>query len=92
MRGSPLDVLVMPTTSIVAPTIAEVADEKVFAARNAAVLRNTSIINFFDLCAISLPLPTPPTSMPVGLMLIARNGQDRSLLRIAAATMQLFSA
>ena len=91
-RLTPLDVLVMPTTSIVAPTIAEVADEKVFAARNAAVLRNTSIINFFDLCAISLPLPTPPTSMPVGLMLIARNGQDRSLLRIAAATMQLFSA
>jgi aspartyl-tRNA(Asn)/glutamyl-tRNA(Gln) amidotransferase subunit A len=91
-RLTPLDVLVMPTTSIVAPTIAEVADEKVFAARNAAVLRNTSIVNFFDLCAISLPLPTRAPAMPVGLMLIARNGQDRSLLRIAAATMQLFSA
>jgi aspartyl-tRNA(Asn)/glutamyl-tRNA(Gln) amidotransferase subunit A len=91
-RLMPLDVLVMPTTAIVAPTIAEVADEKVFAARNAAVLRNTSIVNFFDLCAISLPLPTRAPAMPVGLMLIARNGQDRSLLRIAAATMQLFSA
>ena len=50
-RLAALDALVMPTTSIVAPTIAEVADPKVFAARNAAVLRNTSIINFFDLCA-----------------------------------------
>jgi aspartyl-tRNA(Asn)/glutamyl-tRNA(Gln) amidotransferase subunit A len=89
---APRDVLVMPTTSIVAPTIAEVSDEKVFAARNAAVLRNTSIVNFFDLCAISLPLPMLPTAMPTGLMLIARNGQDRRLLRIAAATMQLFSA
>ena len=55
--------LAMPTTSIVAPTIAEVADPNVFAARNAAVLRNTSIINFFDLCAISLPLPD--TQLPV---------------------------
>ena len=91
-RLAALDVLLMPTTSIVAPTIAEVEDQKVFAARNAAVLRNTSIVNFFDLCAISLPLPRAPATMPVGLMLVARNGQDRRLLRIAAAAMQLFGA
>ncbi len=91
-RLAMLDVLLMPTTSIVAPTIAEVEDRKVFAARNAAVLRNTSIVNFFDLCAISLPLPTAPDTMPVGLMLVARNGQDRRLLRIAVAAMQLFGA
>ena len=91
-RLSSLDALLMPTTSIVAPTIAEVADTKVFAARNAALLRNTSIINFFDLCAISLPLPPARGALPVGLMLIARNGQDRRLLRVAAAAMQLFSA
>jgi aspartyl-tRNA(Asn)/glutamyl-tRNA(Gln) amidotransferase subunit A len=83
-RLAGLDVLLMPTTSIVAPTIAEVADAKVFAARNAALLRNTAIINFFDLCAVSLPLPVAP-ALPVGLMLIARNGQDDRLLRIAAA-------
>jgi aspartyl-tRNA(Asn)/glutamyl-tRNA(Gln) amidotransferase subunit A len=88
-RLAALDVLVMPTTSIVAPTIAEVADSKVFTARNAALLRNTAIINFFDLCAISLPLPA---ALPVGLMLVARNGQDRRLLRIAAATAPLFAA
>jgi aspartyl-tRNA(Asn)/glutamyl-tRNA(Gln) amidotransferase subunit A len=87
-RLATLDALLMPTTSIVAPTIAEVADSKVFAARNAAVLRNTAIINFFDLCAISLPLKA---ALPVGLMLIARNGHDRRLLRIAAATAQLFA-
>ncbi len=40
-RLGALDVLVMPTTAIVAPTIAEVADPNVFAARNAALLRNT---------------------------------------------------
>jgi len=93
LRLGALDVLVMPTTSIVAPTIAEVAEPSMFAARNAALLRNTAIVNFFDLCAISLPLPgVPLATLPVGLMLIARNGQDRRLLRIAAATAQLFGA
>jgi aspartyl-tRNA(Asn)/glutamyl-tRNA(Gln) amidotransferase subunit A len=87
-RLSALDVIVMPTTSIVAPTIAEVTDPEIFSARNAAVLRNTSIGNFFDLCAISLPLPD--TALPVGLMLLVRNGHDRRLLRIAEAVMQLF--
>jgi aspartyl-tRNA(Asn)/glutamyl-tRNA(Gln) amidotransferase subunit A len=54
-------------------------------------LRNTAIINFFDLCAVSLPLPVAP-ALPVGLMLIARNGQDHRLLDVAAATEQLFAA
>ncbi len=88
LRLAGLDALLMPTTSIVAPTIAEVAEPKIFAARNAALLRNTAIVNFFDLCAISLPLPNTP--LPVGLMLVARNGQDRMLLRIAAAVEKLF--
>jgi aspartyl-tRNA(Asn)/glutamyl-tRNA(Gln) amidotransferase subunit A len=88
-RLAGLDALVMPTTAIVAPTLAEVQDPKVFAARNAAVLRNTSMVNFFDLCAISLPLAA---SLPVGLMLVARNGQDRRLLRMADAVMRLLAA
>jgi aspartyl-tRNA(Asn)/glutamyl-tRNA(Gln) amidotransferase subunit A len=87
-----LDALIMPTTSIVAPTIAEVADTKVFAARNAALLRNTAIVNFFDLCAITLPLAVDRNTLPVGLMLVARNGHDRRLLDIAAAVEQLLGA
>jgi aspartyl-tRNA(Asn)/glutamyl-tRNA(Gln) amidotransferase subunit A len=47
------------------------------------------MVNFFDLCAISLPLPA---SLPVGLMLVARNGQDRPLLRMADAVLRLFAA
>ncbi len=82
-----LDALIMPTTAIVAPTIAEVADPSVFSARNSALLRNTSIGNFFDLCGVSLPLKA---ALPAGLMLLARNGQDRRLLRIAAAVQRLF--
>jgi aspartyl-tRNA(Asn)/glutamyl-tRNA(Gln) amidotransferase subunit A len=80
------DAFVMPTIPIVAPAIAEVAEQKAFADANAIVRRNTVIGNFFDLCAVSLPLPAP---LPVGLMLLARNGDDRKLLRIAAAIMEL---
>jgi aspartyl-tRNA(Asn)/glutamyl-tRNA(Gln) amidotransferase subunit A len=85
-RLAMLDALIMPTTAIVAPTMAEVASD--YAARNFLVLRNTSIGNFFDLCGISLPLKA---ALPVGLMLLARNGQDHALLRIAAAVERLFA-
>jgi len=88
-RLAALDALVMPTTPIVAPTLAEVTDPKDYAVRNTLVLRNTSIGNFFDLCGVSLPLKA---KLPVGLMFMARNGRDRMLLRIAAAVEKAFAS
>jgi aspartyl-tRNA(Asn)/glutamyl-tRNA(Gln) amidotransferase subunit A len=89
-RLADIDVLVMPTTPIVAPTIDEMAAPDHFARKNAMLLRNTSMVNFFDLCAISLPLPRDG-ALPTGLMLIVRNGHDRRLFRIAAAIERLFA-
>ncbi|HWE78313.1 MAG TPA: amidase [Pseudolabrys sp.] len=83
------DVLMMPTCPIVAPTMAEIAAPEDFARRNAMSLRNTSVWNFFDCCAISLPLPRD--GLPVGLMLVARNGHDRELFAIATAVEQVFA-
>lgn len=90
-RISDLDVLAFPTTPIVAPTMDEVAAADEFARKNAMLLRNTVIVNFFDLCAISLPLPREG-GLPTGLMLAARNGDDHRLFRIAAAVERLFAA
>jgi len=90
-RLADLDVLVMPTCPTVAPRLDEVGEPKAFMARNALLLRNTTIVNFFDLTAISLPLPRAG-GLPTGLMLIARNGQDHRLFRIAAAVERLFTA
>jgi aspartyl-tRNA(Asn)/glutamyl-tRNA(Gln) amidotransferase subunit A len=90
-RLSDIDGLVLPTTPIVAPTSAEVSTSEGFTAKNGLVLRNTAIVNFFDLCAISLALPRAG-GLPVGLMLVARNGQDRKLFRMAAAVERLFAA
>jgi len=89
-RLTDLDVLVMPTTPIVAPRVDEVSDPKEFMTRNLLLLRNTTIVNFFDLCAISLPLPREG-GLPAGLMVVARNGHDRRLFRIAAAMEQAFA-
>jgi aspartyl-tRNA(Asn)/glutamyl-tRNA(Gln) amidotransferase subunit A len=77
------DILVMPTCPIVAPTLAEVTAPDEFARKNAMALRNTSVWNFFDCCAISLPVPG--ARLPAGLMLVARNGRDRELFAIAVA-------
>ena len=90
-RLADIDVLVLPTTPIVAPTIEEMTAPDVFARKNAMLLRNTSIWNFFDCCAISLPLPRDG-GLPVGLMLVVRNGHDHRLFRIAAAVERLLAA
>jgi len=90
-RIADLDVLVWPTTPIVAPTMVEVAAADDFARKNAMLLRNTVIVNFFDLCAISIPMRRDG-GLPTGLMLVARNGHDHRLFRIAAAVERLFTA
>jgi aspartyl-tRNA(Asn)/glutamyl-tRNA(Gln) amidotransferase subunit A len=83
-----VDALVMPTTAICAPRFTEVATPETFSVKNLMLLRNPSIVNFFDLCAISLPIPD--TIDQIGLMLVARNGQDRRLFEIALAVERLF--
>src|SRR6478609_810318 len=54
------------------PTMQEVAAPDEFARKNAMLLRNTVIVNFFDLCAISVPIPRG-SGLPAGFMLVARN-------------------
>jgi aspartyl-tRNA(Asn)/glutamyl-tRNA(Gln) amidotransferase subunit A len=80
---SPIDVLALPATAITAPLIAPLeADDKLYNKVDWHILRNTMFGNQFDLTAISLPVPG--CERPVGFMLVARHGQDRRLLEIAA--------
>ena len=90
-RLADLDALVMPTVPIVAPRFEEVETREKYSSCNAALMRTTIIANFFDLCAISLPL-SQDGGLPVGLMLVGRNGEDRRLLRIAAGIEKLLVA
>src|SRR5579863_3885774 len=76
------DALIMPTLPLVAPPIAAFAKDDDYWRLNARILRNTSLINFTDGCAATLPIQTPGTA-PVGLMVVGRGGTDRHILGVA---------
>lgn len=84
------DGLLMPTVPIVAPPIDSVANDESYSAVNLLVLRNPTVINAMDGCAISLPCHEPGDA-PVGLTLAARNDCDRTLLEMALTVEQLVS-
>ena len=82
-RIAPYDALVLPTTANAPPRIADLADDKAFATQNLRALRNCTLINMLDGCAISLPAHREG-EMPVGLMLAAAGGSDRRIFELAA--------
>ena len=82
-RLAPYDALVLPTTANTPPRIADLADDKVFTAANMRSLRNCSLINLIDGCAISLPAHREG-EVPVGFMLAAPGGADRRIFELAA--------
>jgi aspartyl-tRNA(Asn)/glutamyl-tRNA(Gln) amidotransferase subunit A len=82
-RIAPFDALVMPTTANTPPKIADLADDKAFAKENLRALRNCTLINTLDGCAISLPAHREG-EVPVGLMLAAAGGSDRRIFELAA--------
>src|SRR5580693_5778801 len=84
VRLAPYDALVMPTTAITPPRIADLADDKAFTKANLLSLRNCTLINMIDGCAISLPAHREGEA-PVGLMLAASGGSDRRIFELAAA-------
>jgi aspartyl-tRNA(Asn)/glutamyl-tRNA(Gln) amidotransferase subunit A len=79
------DVWLLPTVPRIAPLISSVvSDDAAYFQANASMLRNTSVVNFIDGCALSIPCHLPGEA-PVGLMIAAPAGQDHRLLQIGAA-------
>ncbi|MFZ2296546.1 MAG: amidase family protein, partial [Polaromonas sp.] len=82
-RLSGFDAVLSPTVPIVAPSIASVLnDDDEFFRINGLLLRNTSVVNMLDGCAISLPCHTPD-QLPVGLMLWHAALHDDAVLDLA---------
>ncbi len=89
-RVAPYDALLLPTTAKLLPTtantpaaIADLADDKAFTLQNFRALRNRTLINVLDGCAISLPAHRD-SEVPLGLMLAAAGGSDRRILELAS--------
>lgn len=80
--AAPFDALLMPTCAAVAQPIADLDnDEYAYGAANILMLRNTTVGNFLDTCALSIPCHAPDTG-PVGLMVMAANRHDEWLARV----------
>jgi aspartyl-tRNA(Asn)/glutamyl-tRNA(Gln) amidotransferase subunit A len=84
------EAVLMPTTPIIAPLLEDLETDEAYMRSNQMALRNTSVANFLDRCAISIPCQERGTA-PVGLMLMGAHGEDRRLLKLAAAVETLVS-
>jgi aspartyl-tRNA(Asn)/glutamyl-tRNA(Gln) amidotransferase subunit A len=82
-RLAPYDALLMPTTANTPPRIVDLADDRAFAVANLSSLRNCSLINMIDGCAISIPAHREG-DVPVGVMLASSGGVDRHIFELAA--------
>lgn len=89
-RLAPYDAFLMPTVPIVPPRIDAITNDEQFYTHDALILRNSSIVNFLNGCAISLPCH-PEGEAPVGLTLASTAHTDRHLLRVAYTVEQLLT-
>lgn len=89
--ASGYDAMLMPTTAETAPTIAQTsADDANYFRINSRMLRNPSMVNLFDGCALSVPCHAPGTA-PVGLMIAGTQGSDRRILAIGLAVEEVLA-
>ncbi len=79
------DATIFPTVPIVAPELAELeADDDLYGRANLLVLRNPTVANMLDRCALTVPISAPEAA-PVGLMVMGHAMADRRVLGIGLA-------
>ncbi len=77
------DAILSPTVPLVAPAIDSIAtDDAEFFRVNGLMLRNTSVVNMLDGCALSLPCQAPG-QLPVGLMVWSGALHDDTVLDVS---------
>jgi aspartyl-tRNA(Asn)/glutamyl-tRNA(Gln) amidotransferase subunit A len=82
------DAVAMPTVPIVAPMLTELEDDEVYGRINLLMLRNPTVVNALDGCAVSLPCQAGGEA-PVGFSIACANGKDWHLLSVAHALEQV---
>lgn len=86
------DALISPTVAMVAPPLAPLIEsDAAFTRTNLLVLRNTSIVNVLDGCALSLPCQRPG-ELPVGLMVWHAAMHDDAVLSTSLVIESLLAA
>jgi aspartyl-tRNA(Asn)/glutamyl-tRNA(Gln) amidotransferase subunit A len=81
-----IDFLVLPTCSCVAPKIEKgsMTIGRWSGTVREALMTYTAPFNLTGFPAITIPMPVPDGSLPAGLQVVARHGEDGVLLAFAA--------
>jgi aspartyl-tRNA(Asn)/glutamyl-tRNA(Gln) amidotransferase subunit A len=80
-----IDAMIMPAVPRIAPAIEGLErSAEAFRLSNGNMLRNTSVVNFLDGCALTLPIHAPKAA-PVGLMVVGFAGEDERILSAGLA-------
>lgn len=81
--------MLVPTTIIPASPVAEVdGNAEVYAECNLTYLRNTSIGNILNLCALTVPCGFTREGLPIGLLIYGKSFQEDVVLRVGYAFQQ----
>jgi aspartyl-tRNA(Asn)/glutamyl-tRNA(Gln) amidotransferase subunit A len=91
IQTADVDFVIMPTTPMQAPTLKELEDDTAYGRLNLLALRNPTVANVLDRCAITVPMRTA-NGLPAGCMLMGPHLDDRRLLSVAAAAEKFLSA
>lgn len=85
-----VDALLVPTTILPSSPVAEVdGNAKVYSECNLTYLRNTSIGNILNLCALTVPCGFTREGLPVGLLIYGKSFQEDVVLRVGYAFQQV---
>lgn len=80
-----VDIVVSPTVANTPPRLVDLESPEAYRTANLLALRNTSVVNYLGLCALTVPCGLDRAGMPVGLQLIGRPFGEARLLAVGEA-------
>jgi len=83
------DMIIAPTVPLTPPVLTDLQAPDAYRRHNMLALRNTSVVSYLKLCALTVPVGLDREGMPVGMMLVARPGHDDRLVAFAMAIERL---
>ncbi len=84
-----VDAFVTPTVPVTPPRVDGIATPETYDPVNLLALRNTAVVNYLDLCAVTIPIGLDAAGMPVGLQLIGAPNHEERVLALAETIEQL---
>lgn len=85
VRFEDVDVIAAPATAQSPPILSTIRSWDDYRPLNLKMARNTSVANFLQLCALTVPVALDAARMPVGLQITCDRGRDDLLFAAALA-------